>query len=183
MCLAAGKVAIIMKIHLFVISLMSMSILGCSVNTDVLRTVPEVNLEQYRGLWYEIAAFPQKFQKGCRCTTAEYELTGKNYIRVINKCQKPGKFAMIEGKAFVVKNSGNAKLKVQFFWPFKGDYWIIELDPEYKWAAVGNKSRKYLWILSRRPTLQDSIFNEILGRLTAKGFDVSKLKKTQQDCK
>jgi apolipoprotein D and lipocalin family protein len=158
-------------------------ILSCKINNTELKTVPDVNLERYCGLWYEIASFPQKFQKGCRCTTADYKLTEKNYIRVINKCQKPGKFAKIEGKAFVVKGSGNAKLKVQFFWPFKGDYWIIELDPDYNWAAVGNESRKYLWILSRRPVMQETIYNEILNRLTAKGFDVSKLRKTEQDCK
>jgi apolipoprotein D and lipocalin family protein len=169
--------------NLFMIALISTAIFGCRVKTDALKTVPEVNLERYCGLWYEIASFPQKFQKGCRCSTAEYKLTEKNYIRVINKCQKPGKFAMIEGKAFVVKGSGNAKLKVQFFWPFKGDYWIIELDPDYNWAAVGNENRKYLWILSRRPVMQDTIYNEILNKVTAKGFDISKLKKTEQDCK
>ena len=128
------------------------------------------------------ASFPQKFQKGCRCTTAEYQLTGKNYIRVMNKCQKPGKFAKIEGKAYVVKGSGNAKLKVQFFWPFKGDYWIIGLDTDYNWAVVGNKNRKYLWILARRPVMQEPLYNNILNRISAKRFDVSKLKKTEQDC-
>lgn len=160
-------------------------ILVCSCNPQykTLQTVPEVNLERYSGLWYEIASFPQKFQKGCRCTTAEYQLTDKNYIRVINKCQKPDKFAKIEGKAFVVKGSGNAKLKVQFFWPFKGNYWIIELDPDYNWAVVGNDKKSYLWILSRKSTIDNDTYADLLNRLSGKGFDISRLKKTIHDCK
>jgi apolipoprotein D and lipocalin family protein len=156
---------------------------GCKIQHEPLLTVKEVNLERYAGLWYEIASFPQKFQKGCRCTTAEYMITDKNYIKVINKCQKPGKFAKIEGKAFAVKNSGNAKLKVQFFWPFKGDYWIIGLDTNYQWAVVGSESRKYLWILSRMTIMDEKTYNEILAEISAKGFDTSILKKTSQDCK
>jgi len=160
------------------------TILGsCKVQHQPFQTVPFVDLERYTGLWYEIASFPQKFQKGCRCTTAEYKITGKNYIKVINKCQKPGKFASIEGKAFVVEGSGNAKLKVQFFWPFKGDYWIVELDDNYQWAAVGNENRKYLWILSRKPFIAENLYSEILSRLSKKGFDISKLNKTIHDCK
>lgn len=158
-------------------------LLNCSGNYSALQTVPEVDLSRYAGVWYEIAAFPQKFQKGCRCTTAEYETTSKGYIKVTNKCQKPDKFSKIEGKAFVVKGSGNAKLKVQFFWPFKGDYWIIELDSDYKWAVVGDQSRKYLWILSRTPVMKDEIYNDILKRVSEKKFDISKLRKTIHDCK
>ena len=169
--------------NIFTMIIISIILSGCKAQPEPLQTVSEVNLERYVGLWYEIASFPQKFQKGCRCTTAEYQLTGKNYIRVMNKCQKPGKFAKIEGKAYVVKGSGNAKLKVQFFWPFKGDYWIIGLDTDYNWAVVGNKNRKYLWILARRPVMQGPLYNNILNRISAKGFDVSKLKKTEQDCK
>jgi apolipoprotein D and lipocalin family protein len=172
-----------MSKNILIMYIFSIFLLGCKVQPEALQTVPEVNLERYGGLWYEIAAFPQKFQKGCKCTTAEYKLTGKNYISVINKCQKPGKFAKISGKAFVVKGSGNAKLKVQFFWPFKGDYWIVELDSDYTWAAVGNESRKYLWILARRPVMQETLYSDILKKLTLKGFDVSKLKKTDQGCK
>ncbi len=156
---------------------------SCQSKYKPLQTVPDVNLESYSGLWYEIAAFPQIFERGCKCTTAEYQLTGKNYISIINKCQKPKKIDKIAGKAFVVKGSGNAKLKVQFFWPFKGDYWIIELDKDYKWAAVGNKSRKYLWILSRTSAINDDLYNEILNKLAGKGFDVSKLIRTIHDCK
>src|SRR4051812_25046215 len=91
-----------------------------------LETVPHVDLNKYAGKWYEIASYPQRFQKGCNCTTAEYTLSEKGYMIVENRCNKDsvnGKQSYIKGKAFVVENSGNAKLKVQFFWPFTGKYW------------------------------------------------------------
>ncbi len=95
-----------------------------------LQTVPKVDLEKYVGKWYEIASFPQYFQKGCHCTTAEYTLSDKGNIIVENRCNKDsvhGKESYIKGKAFVEEGSMNAKLKVQFFWPFKAKYWIIDL--------------------------------------------------------
>ncbi len=88
-----------------------------NTKSQVLETVPNVDLARYVGKWYEIASFPQRFQRGCKCTTAEYVATGKDYIKVINKCSVDGKQKGIEGKAFIVKNTNNAKLKVQFFWP------------------------------------------------------------------
>jgi len=149
---------------------------------STLQTVSNVDLVRYAGKWYEIASFPNSFQKGCSCTTAEYEATEKGFIKVINTCKRNGEVTRIEGKAFVVKNSSNAKLKVQFFWPFKGDYWIIDLDTNYNYAVVGNPSRKYLWILSREKNMNDETFNSIVKRISEKGFDTSKLVKTTHSC-
>ncbi|MBK7304505.1 MAG: lipocalin family protein [Saprospiraceae bacterium] len=146
-----------------------------------LQTVPRVDLQKYAGKWYEIASFPQSFQKGCYCTTAEYTLHEKGYVIVENRCNKgsvDGKQSYIRGKAFVEKGSGNAKLKVQFFWPFKGKYWIIDLADDYSYAVVSNPNRKYLWILSRTPTIGVTLYGQILERLELKGFDISKLQKT-----
>ena len=148
-----------------------------------LETVPFVDLNKYAGLWYEIALFPQRFEKGCHCTTAQYTISNKGYVIVENRCNKDslnGKLSYIKGKAFVVKNSGNAKLKVQFLWPFKANYWIIDLANDYSYAVVSNPSKKYLWILSRTPQLNDTVYHQILVRLKEKGFDTSKLLVTQQ---
>lgn len=153
---------------------------SCSLQ---LETVQFVDLTKYAGKWYEIASFPQRFQKGCHCTTAEYTQTNKDYILVENRCNKDsinGKISYIKGKAFVEKNSGNAKLKVQFFWPFKAKYWIIDLAEDYSYAVVSHPNKKYLWILSRTPTMNTEIYSSILARLEAKGFDLSKLKITIQ---
>ena len=148
-----------------------------------LKAVPFVDLKKYAGLWYEIASFPQRFQKGCNCTTAEYTLTNKGYVTVENRCNKEsvnGKQSYIKGKAFVVANSGNAKLKVQFFWPFKGKYWIIDLADDYSYAVIGHPNKKYLWILSRTPKMNDANYQQIISRISEKGFDISKIKLTIQ---
>jgi len=150
-----------------------------------LATVPLVDLEKYMGKWYEISSFPQSFQKGCHCTMAEYSKTDKGYVRVVNTCRKDsaeGKVKTANGKAFVVDGSGNAKLRVQFFWPFRGDYWIIDLAPDYTYAVVGDPSRKYLWILGRTPQMDETLYREIVDRAAGKGFDVSKLVRTDQSC-
>ncbi|HET9058125.1 MAG TPA: lipocalin family protein [Chitinophagaceae bacterium] len=152
-----------------------------NMNGQTVETVPYVDLNRYAGKWYEIASYPQRFQKGCHRTTAEYTTTNKGYIIVENRCNRGnvnGKPSYIKGKAFVEKNSGNAKLKVQFFWPFLGKYWIIDLAEDYSYAVVSHPSKKYLWILSRTPNMEESIYQGIIERLKNKGFDMKKLKKT-----
>ena len=152
-------------------------------NSQTLETVPNVDINKYSGKWYEIASYPQRFQKGCHCTTAEYTLSDKGYVIVENRCNKDsisGEEGYIKGKAFITKNSGNAKLKVQFFWPFKGKYWIIDLANDYSFAVVSHPNKKYLWILSRTVKMEESVYQGILERLEKKGFDLSKLKTTVQ---
>jgi len=157
--------------------------MSTQLKSQPLETVPNVDLKRYAGKWYEIASFPQFFQKGCHCTTAEYTLTDKDYVIVENRCNKDsvsGKETSIKGKAFVVENSGNAKLKVQFFWPFSGKYWIIDLADDYSYAVVSHPDRDYLWILSRTPKMDGVVYQQILERLKTKGFKLDKLKLTEQ---
>ena len=148
-----------------------------------LQTVPFVDLNKYAGKWYEISSYPLRFQKGCTCTTAEYTVTDKGYVRVLNTCRKDstnGKISSIVGKAFVEPNSGNAKLKVQFFWPFTAKYWIIVLADDYSYAVVSHPNKKYLWILSRTPKIEPQVYLSIIERLMSKGFDCTKLITTLQ---
>jgi apolipoprotein D and lipocalin family protein len=148
-----------------------------------LQTVPFVDLNRYAGTWYEIASYPQRFQKGCHCTTAEYTYSPKGYILVENRCNRDainGKPSYIKGKAYIQKNSGNAKLKVQFFWPFRAKYWIVDLADDYSYAVVSHPNRKYLWILSRTPSMDEFTYDQILAQLNEKGFDLSLLKRTVQ---
>lgn len=173
-----------LKIKGFIITLFSI-LAYTNMSAQTMQTVPNVDLAKYAGKWYEIASFPQRFQKGCHCTTAEYTPTDKGYIIVENRCKKDsvnGTLSYIKGKAFVDKNSGNAKLKVQFFWPFKGKYWIIDLADDYSYAVVSHPNKKYLWILSRTPQLNEKVYQDILARAKEKGLDVSKLKITEQKC-
>ncbi|MBA3706533.1 MAG: lipocalin family protein [Bacteroidetes bacterium] len=153
------------------------------MKAQTLQTVSNVDLNRYAGKWFEIASYPQRFQKGCHCTTAEYTLSDKGYIIVENRCNRDsvnGKESYIKGKAFVNKNTGNAKLKVQFFWPFIGKYWIIDLADDYSYAVVSHPNKKYLWILSRTPKIDQIVYQKIISRLTEKGFDLSKLQLTVQ---
>lgn len=169
------------KIKLYILLILVFT--GCNMGKTKLQTVERVDIAKYSGHWYEIGLYPNRFEKDCRCTTAEYKPLSDGTLTVVNKCVKNGKFNLIKGKAFVVPNSGNAKLKVQFFWPFKGDYWIIDLDEDYQWAVVSEPSKKYLWILSRKPILKDEIWDKIVKRLQEKGFDIQKIIKTEHDCK
>jgi apolipoprotein D and lipocalin family protein len=154
-----------------------------ALKSQILQTVSSVDINRYAGKWFEIASYPQRFQKGCHCTTAEYTLSPKGYLVVENRCNRGsvnGKRSYIKGKAFVEKNSGNAKLKVQFFWPLRAKYWIIDLGEDYSYAVVSHPNKKYLWILSRTPKMNDTIYQQILLRLKEKGFDLSKFQVTQQ---
>lgn len=147
-------------------------------------TVPYVDLTKYAGKWYEIASYPMRFQRGCHCTTAEYTISEKGFVIVENRCNRDsinGRESYIKGKAFVKKNSGNAKLKVQFFWPFRANYWIIELAEDYSYAVVSDPGRSTLWILSRTPQMDEQVYSTILSRLNKKGFNISLLKRTIQN--
>ncbi len=147
-----------------------------------LGTVPSVDLKRYTGTWYEIARYPNRFQRKCSSdTTAVYTLRDDGKIKVVNSCkQSDGKADTANGTAKVVDRSTNAKLKVTFFWPFSGDYWIIGLGKDYEYAIVGEPSRKYLWILSRTPQMSPQLYEETLQVVRDKGYDPAKLMLTKQ---
>ncbi len=144
----------------------------------MLEVVPRVDLEKYLGKWYEIAHLPAKFQDGCSETTATYTLKDNGTISVLNECIRNGKPKTANGKAKVVDKATGAKLKVTFFWPFYGDYWIIKLGNNYEYSVVGTPDRKYLWILSRTPQIDDKLFNELIEFAKSKGFDTMRLIRT-----
>ncbi|HBH86786.1 MAG TPA: hypothetical protein DDY17_04175 [Syntrophaceae bacterium] len=149
-----------------------------------LSQVSKVDINRYLGLWYEIARIDHSFQKGCVASTAQYALRPDGYIKVVNRCRKnslAGEIASVEGKAWVIDKDTNAWLKVQFFWPFRGDYIIIDLDEkDYSYAVVGHPSRDYLWVLSRTPQMNDSIYQGIISRLITQGYAVEKIKRFPQ---
>lgn len=122
--------------------------------------VAHVDVNRYLGVWYEIASIPQSFQKGCNCTRAVYSLMKEDQIRVINTCNKDsvnGKLKRARGRGYIVNRQTNSELEVGFFLPFipafRGDYWIVGLDEDYRYAVVSNREATTLWILSRTPVL------------------------------
>jgi len=146
-----------------------------------LASVSSVDLKRYVGKWYEIARYPNRFQRACASdTTAEYDLKPNGKVGVVNTCRKSdGSAKKASGTAKVVDPS-NARLKVSFFWPFYGDYWIIGLDPEYRWAVMGEPDRKYLWILSRTPHMPETDYQRTIEQARAAGYDPQRLIKTPQ---
>ena len=150
-------------------------------NPQVPEPAKSVDLERYAGTWYELARYEQGFQKGCEGVTATYTLREDGKIGVLNRCREPdGDIDTASGKAKVVDPITNAKLKVSFFGPFYGDYWVLDRGEEYDWAIVGDPSGRYLWILSRDPTPGDAAFDKLKARAAALGYDTGYLRKTQQ---
>jgi apolipoprotein D and lipocalin family protein len=176
--------------YLLLVLLTTAPIFACAAkmkqSTPPLQVVSYVDLNKYGGTWYEIARYPNRFQEGCVGTSATYTLLQDGKIGVLNQCRKgslDGEISSAKGKAWVVDKETNAKLKVSFFWPFSGDYWIIDLGENYEYAVVGHPDRKYLWILSRTPEMDDPTYNLILERIRKQSYDVSKLMKTLQQVK
>ena len=169
---------------LFLFFLLAVFATGCHMRKDEispLQVVPSVDLKRYTGEWHEIARFPSSFQRDCVGSKATYTLRDDGKITVLNQCYDQslsGKLREATGTAWVVDEKTNARLKVSFFWPFAGDYWIIELGNNYEYAVIGHPERKYLWILSRTKTMKDDLYEAILSRLKAAGYDTSKLIKS-----
>ncbi len=164
-----------MKFILLLIIVVSLNLMA---QQNPPKTVKYVDLKKYAGLWYEIAKIPNSFQKQCvKGTTAKYILTEDGEIKVINSCiDEDGEVDKADGLARIVDKKSNAKLEVSFFsifgWrPIWGDYWIIGLDENYQWAIVGTPSRKYGWILSRAPKLDEATMNKIFEIIKDQGYN------------
>lgn len=138
-------------------------------------TVTQVDLARYMGTWYEIAQYDHYFERGMTLVTATYAFKPNGKIMVLNEGYKNGKHKQVIGKAYLPQANDPGKLKVSFFLWFYSDYYILELDPDYRYAVIGSSSEKYLWILSRTKTLPDSLNAEILQRLEKRGYDTGKL--------
>lgn len=145
---------------------------------------PSIDLLKYAGKWYEIARLPNRFEKkGDSDITATYTIRTDGKVEVLNRCRRSnGRVESIRGTASTADPRGpNTKLKVTFFWPFSGDYWILDVDSNYRWALVGEPGRKYLWILSREPRLDESVLNRLLERAKQEGYTVGRLIRTPQN--
>ncbi len=154
---------------------------ACSSPKPPLATVRHVEINKYLGTWYEIARYEHSFEVGCSDVSATYSLKENGQISVLNSCTKEdGKRSQAKGNAYATDET-NSKLKVSFFWPFYGDYWIVMLGKNYEYAVIGEPSRKYFWILSRTKSLDENVKKEILASLPVLGYDEVKLIWTKQN--
>lgn len=146
--------------------------------------VKELDIQKYLGTWYEIARYDHGFERGLVGVTANYSFREDGKIKVLNSGYKNylnGKFSEAVGKAKIPDPINEpAKLKVSFFLFFYGDYYVMELDKDYQWALIGSSSDNYLWILSRKPQIDEDLYNELLDKLHRRGYDISKLIKVEQ---
>jgi apolipoprotein D and lipocalin family protein len=168
---------------LTVAKLLSFYPLRAAGNEQPLPVVLAIDPQRYAGKWFEIARLPNRFQRDCTSgVTATYSVQPNGKIAVLNQCRAAnGRIKSAKGTARLADSNGpNTKLKVTFFWPFSGDYWIIDLDPDYRWAVVGEPERKYFWVLSREPQMPEPLFRQILDRATQKGYTLDSLIKTAQ---
>ena len=149
-----------------------------------LGTVASVDVPRYMGTWYEIAKYPNWFQKKCASSTsATYSLQTDGQVQVLNRCKTAnGEWSEALGQARQIGRANSPRLQVRFapawlsFIPLVwGNYWIIDLDPQYQWVVVSEPSREYLWVLSRTPELPAATYQSLLDKLAANGFDLQRI--------
>ena len=176
-------------VALVLVGAVGLALAGCSAfsrgpvgNRAVPQPAKAVDLERYSGRWYEIARYETGFERGCEAVTAEYRLLENGRVEVLNSCRQrspTGPIKVAKGRAKVVPDSANAKLKVSFFGPFFGDYWVLDHADDYAWSIVGEPSGRYLWLLSRTAHPAPAIREVIDKRVRELGYDTSLIRETQ----
>jgi apolipoprotein D and lipocalin family protein len=183
---------------LIILSIIISLIQGCAfTHHKPPKTVAHIDKPRFLGRWYEISSVPSFFQAGCECTTGDYTeeatlLTNAPVIKIHNKCYDSNQkhFKSAHGKVFITKGTGNAKLKIEFLWPFSEDYWILYAEPKnpedktlpYQTTIIGTPDYKYLWILARTPTVPLEKQKQLFNIAKSRGYNINKLKLTSQHC-
>ena len=165
--------------------LISCLVIGCvsTRNAPPLETVDFVDLERYLGEWYVIANIPYFGERGNVAGRAIYRMREDGRmddIYLYRKGDFDGRERRMEGVAWVVDEDSNARWKVRFYWPFTFAYYIVGLDPEYRWSMVGHPSRDYAWVMAREPRMDEELYRRLLSRFDELGFDSTELKKVPQ---
>jgi apolipoprotein D and lipocalin family protein len=152
-------------------------------NRSVPQPAKRVDLTRYAGLWFEHARFDSWFERNCEGATAQYRLRPDGLVDVVNSCRKGalnGPLKTIRGRAKTVAGSGDAKLKVAFFGPFLGNYWVLDHADDYSWSIVGEPSGRFLWILTRSAHPGPALSDDLRARAVAMGYDPSLIRQTAQ---
>ena len=140
------------------------------------KVVDKVDLKKFGGTWYSLSSIPTMFDKGSRETTTHYTLDEDGYYNVVTTCkEEDGKLKTIKSKIFPVNKVPDGKMKAQFIWPIKVDYWLIDMAPDYSWAVVGHPDYRFLFIMSRKPAMDKAQYEQIVAKCKAMGYPVEKL--------
>ena len=160
-------------------------VFGSLTQASWIQSLPHENIDvpRYLGTWYEIARIPNWFEGDLVGVTATYALKPDGHVEVRNagyvKTLKGEKKTAI-GDAWIPNMNETGQLMVSFFWPFAGDYIVLDRDDDYQVALVGS-GKDLLWILSRKPVLNDAIYIRLVNKAEKLGFDVSRLEKIPQN--
>jgi apolipoprotein D and lipocalin family protein len=141
------------------------------------KTVSNVDSKKFAGTWYSLYSIPTMFDKGSKQTTTHYTLNKDGYYDVVTTCIKNGQsdIRTVKSKIFRVDGTTDGQMKAQFVWPFKVDYWVVDLAPDYSWAVVGHPDHKFLFIMSRKPEMDPKLHEEIVAKCKAMGYPVETL--------
>ena len=173
-----------MKISILILNICAVLISTFSISSAFaeenkkLEAVSNLELQKFQGVWYEIAHNPWFPENNCFSMIADYKLLENNEIEVTNICRKygfDGEISKITGKAWLVDPTIKSKWEVQFIWPFTLDYWVIDLQEDYKYAVIGEPDKENIWILSRKPIMKKSLLVKIIKKTEMKGYDLSNL--------
>jgi apolipoprotein D and lipocalin family protein len=151
-------------------------------NQSVPQPAKSVDLDRYLGRWYEVARYEASFQRNCEAVTADYSRNGDGSIRVLNSCRQggvDGKLKTATGRAKIADSQTSAKLRVSFFGPFYGDYWVLDHADDYSWSIVGEPSGRYLWLLAREARPGSAIRSTLEARAKELGYDWSLVRLTK----
>ncbi len=154
-----------------------------SGNASVPEPAKPVDLSRYVGRWHEQARYEASFQKGCEAVTADYAAKPDGSISVVNSCREgatTGPLRTADATAKVVEGSNGTKLKVSFFGPFEGDYWVLDRAQDYSWSIVGEPSGRYLWLLTRSQRISEREYARLVARAQSLGYRTDLLRRTAQ---
>jgi apolipoprotein D and lipocalin family protein len=150
---------------------------------DAMKTVAQVDLSRFMGDWYVVGNIPTFVERGAVNAVETYRMREDGRIDIaftFRKGAPDGKRKRYRSTGFVINDKTGAEWRVQFFWPVKFPYFILELDPDYHYTVVGVPSRKYVWIMSRTPRLDEAVYRDLLNRLEGHGYDINKIQKVPQ---
>lgn len=158
---------------LCIIAFVMLSALTAATN----KTVDKVDLKKFAGKWYSLYSIPTPFDKNSMQTTTTYTLNSDGYYNVLTTGKKTtdNQEHTYNSKLFPVEGSGNGKMKAQFLWPFKVDYWVIDLPDDYSYVIIGHPDKKFLFIMSRKPSVDKKLHDELVAKCKAMGYDTDKL--------
>lgn len=174
-----------MRLTLALVAVVLLAACGGPVgNHDVPEPAKTVDLQRYKGLWYEFARYENSFERGCEAVTAEYTLAPDGKVAVQNTCREgsiDGPVKVSEGTAKPAGDPKGAKLKVSFFGPaLMTNYWVLDRGEDYDWAIVGDGSGRFLWLLTREPQPSEQLREQLIARANSLGYDTDMLRFTQQ---